>query len=141
MGKGLKLNQCIEQCSYLGYFYAGRQYKGECYCGDFGYDKYGSREDCNACDSDNIGGYRSCVYFIHKNLGSKPTYSPTVQPLVGFQLCIVFHVQLNKTLFHSIHYILFCSFICHCIRARLLILVVIEIRHWTVHSNSKPVKK
>ena len=53
---------CSMTCYDAGFKYSGRQYIGECWCGNSGYDKYGSSDKCNDCDSFNVGGWLSCVY-------------------------------------------------------------------------------
>ena len=82
-GKKMSLNNCIQSCKDLGFLYAGRQYLGECYCGNADYDKHGQRDDCSHCDSDNVGGHRNCVYSIDDNFGFQPTNNPTISPIVS----------------------------------------------------------
>ena len=59
---GSSIKQCLASCA--GYNYVGRQYHGECWCGNEGYDKYGEMFDCD-CENkkgNNVGGKRNCVY-------------------------------------------------------------------------------
>ena len=53
--------QCKETCKLNGYLYFGRQWAGECFCGN----SYGTRQstecDCNL-DAENHGPYVNCVY-------------------------------------------------------------------------------
>jgi hypothetical protein len=79
IGKKISLGSCVKECSDKGYLYAGRQYYGECYCGNDGYDKHGVKEKgCYKCDSDNVGSNRNCIYLLTDNQG--PTVSPTKIP-------------------------------------------------------------
>ena len=71
----LSLSDCLSTCSSQGYKYAGRQYLGECYCGNSDYDKHGQSDKCNACDSVNVGAYKSCVYELFGN--PSPIIAPT----------------------------------------------------------------
>ena len=81
-GGGFSLDQCLNGCQSLGYTYGARQYLGECYCGNSGYDKHGPRNDCNACDSENVGAYRNCVYRLSDpGPTSPPTPKPTPAPV------------------------------------------------------------
>lgn len=55
-----QLNDCALACGGFSYF--GRQFNGECWCGDsFGKHGQAADEEC-ACDSDDIGLDRSCIY-------------------------------------------------------------------------------
>ena len=54
--------ECNVACCDAGYKYSGRQFFGECYCGNSGYDKHGSSDMCNDCDAFNVGPWLSCVY-------------------------------------------------------------------------------
>ena len=64
------MKECCEACTKKGFFFSGRQYLSECYCGynhnagsnTISYDHYGPRTDCGACDAKNVGPYRNCVY-------------------------------------------------------------------------------
>eukprot|EP00560_Eucampia_antarctica_P004756 CAMPEP_0197840358 /NCGR_PEP_ID=MMETSP1437-20131217/45560_1 /TAXON_ID=49252 ORGANISM="Eucampia antarctica, Strain CCMP1452" /NCGR_SAMPLE_ID=MMETSP1437 /ASSEMBLY_ACC=CAM_ASM_001096 /LENGTH=716 /DNA_ID=CAMNT_0043449961 /DNA_START=30 /DNA_END=2180 /DNA_ORIENTATION=- len=76
----MSLDKCISTCYSRGYKYAGRQYTGECYCGNSGYDKHGASNSCNACDSANVGGWKSCVYELFKEITMSPTMNPTSAP-------------------------------------------------------------
>merc|ERR1712161_29990 len=58
-GSGKSVSQCAQACK--GYTYLGRQWYGECWCGNSGYDRYGKTGGCN-CDGRNAGGWRNCVY-------------------------------------------------------------------------------
>jgi len=55
-----QLNDCALACG--GFRYFGRQFNGECWCGDsFGKHGQAADEEC-ACDSDDIGLDHSCIY-------------------------------------------------------------------------------
>uniref|UniRef100_A0A7S1BSD5 WSC domain-containing protein n=1 Tax=Corethron hystrix TaxID=216773 RepID=A0A7S1BSD5_9STRA len=56
------MNQCIINCN--GYTYAGRQWAGECWCANSGYDKYGREPSGCNCNGSNVGAWRNCVYQI-----------------------------------------------------------------------------
>ena len=80
-------NDCNIACYYAGFKYSGRQYVGECWCGNSGYDKHGSSDMCNDCDSANVGGFVNCVYEAVAESSvptpvptSLPTSSPTSSP-------------------------------------------------------------
>jgi len=62
---GASVDTCVDQCGEKGYKYVGRQYDGECWCGNSGYDKYGlfTESQCD-CDAQNVGPWRQCVYDI-----------------------------------------------------------------------------
>ena len=81
----LSASQCNAACSSEGKKYSARQYKGECFCGNGNYAKYGSSNKCAPCDSNNVGGYLSCVYedtfFTPVTTpSSEPTSIPTDSP-------------------------------------------------------------
>ena len=80
-------NDCSIACYDAGFKYSGRQFTGECWCGNSGYDKHGSSDMCNDCDSANVGGFLSCVYEaaaespVPTSLpSSSPTSFPTIHP-------------------------------------------------------------
>jgi hypothetical protein len=55
-----ELDDCALACGGFNYF--GRQFNGECWCGNsFGKHGQAADEKC-ACDSDDIGLDRSCIY-------------------------------------------------------------------------------
>ena len=87
MGNGFNLKKCIIQCKKNGYFYAARQYIGECYCGKFGnqYDIYGAIDTCGDCEGENVGPYRSCVYKISESEESF-TLEPSISPSIDVSL-------------------------------------------------------
>lgn len=59
-GSGQSVSQCAVSCR--GYKYLGRQWTGQCFCANSGYDRYGvERGGCN-CNGRNVGGWRNCVY-------------------------------------------------------------------------------
>lgn len=71
------LNQCQSQCTILNLKYSGRQYNGECWCGNDKYWKHGSSTACGACNGPNVGGYLSCVYEdTQKGSGPSDDYVP-----------------------------------------------------------------
>jgi hypothetical protein len=53
------LEDCAFACSGSKYF--GRQYDGECWCGD-SYGKHGPEENPCACEETNVGPHHNCVY-------------------------------------------------------------------------------
>ena len=69
--------ECNVACCDAGFKYSGRQYFGECHCGNSGYDKHGSSDMCNDCDALNVGPWLSCVYEIEN---PSPTSVPNPQP-------------------------------------------------------------
>ena len=73
----LSVAQCNAACTREGKKYSARQYKGQCFCGNGNYAKYGSSNKCGPCDSNNVGGYLSCVY-EDKSFGR--TSHPSNQP-------------------------------------------------------------
>merc|ERR1719157_536204 len=54
-GSGKSVSQCAQACK--GYTYLGRQWYGECWCGNSGYDRYGKTGGCN-CDGRYAGSWR-----------------------------------------------------------------------------------
>lgn len=70
----LSLHDCADSCRADGFHYFGRQYTGQCWCGgstqaDIKYDKHGeihisSSDYCGACDKDDIGANKNCVFQI-----------------------------------------------------------------------------
>jgi hypothetical protein len=65
-GSGHSVENCITQCSNKGYKYSGRQYNGQCFCGNSdsttdGYKRYGEGTGCD-CNGDNVGSWKQCVY-------------------------------------------------------------------------------
>merc|ERR1712238_642457 len=81
---GASVDTCVDQCGEKGYKYVGRQYDGECWCGNSGYDKYGlfTESKCD-CDAQNVGPWRQCVYDISKaptKSAPPPTKPPTKAP-------------------------------------------------------------
>ena len=75
----LSVAQCNAACTREGKKYSARQYKGQCFCGNGNYAKYGSSNKCGPCDSNNVGGYLSCVYEDFR-LTIPPTPVPTTAP-------------------------------------------------------------
>lgn len=61
-GSGFSKDTCLKECKSHGYQYFGRQYDGQCFCGN-SYGKYGPTSGCD-CDGDNIGSWKNCVYKI-----------------------------------------------------------------------------
>jgi len=53
------VEQCVANCSEFSYI--GRQWTGECWCGNEGYDKYGETKGCD-CEGSNVGGWKNCVW-------------------------------------------------------------------------------
>uniref|UniRef100_A0A7S1G089 WSC domain-containing protein n=1 Tax=Corethron hystrix TaxID=216773 RepID=A0A7S1G089_9STRA len=83
-GSSNSLEDCVEKCD--GYRYFGRQWFGECWCGDSGYDVYGTETNCN-CNGTNVGDWRNCVYedltYYTTSSSPSPTYynpSPISSP-------------------------------------------------------------
>ena len=79
-GTSHSVDYCNVECTTRGFKYSARQYDGECYCGNSGYDKHGGSNLCGGCNSANIGGYLSCVY-EYSSQGPIPTASPTESPV------------------------------------------------------------
>jgi len=75
-GRNKSNEKCAELCT--GYTYFSLQGPFSCYCGDSGYDKYGSSEACK-CDESNIGKLVACVYLNSPGTDS-PIKSPTAAP-------------------------------------------------------------
>jgi len=66
VGNHIGFDECAESCWVAGYYYFGRQYTGQCYCGgldysDISFTKYGASMGCD-CDGSNIGSFKNCVY-------------------------------------------------------------------------------
>jgi len=61
-GNNKSVGQCTQACN--GYSYFGRQWYGECWCGNSGYDKYGKDRGCK-CDNRFVG-WQNCVYEYKK---------------------------------------------------------------------------
>jgi len=59
-GSRMSVGQCAAACK--GYQYLGRQWYGECWCANAGYDKYGKEHGGCDCNGRNVGGWRNCVY-------------------------------------------------------------------------------
>jgi len=73
--KIMTIETCADSCREKGYHYFSRQDQGYCYCGgftafDYSYAKYGEIDPhspeftCSACDGNNIGHLKQCVYQI-----------------------------------------------------------------------------
>eukprot|EP00587_Corethron_hystrix_P005031 CAMPEP_0113301580 /NCGR_PEP_ID=MMETSP0010_2-20120614/2751_1 /TAXON_ID=216773 ORGANISM="Corethron hystrix, Strain 308" /NCGR_SAMPLE_ID=MMETSP0010_2 /ASSEMBLY_ACC=CAM_ASM_000155 /LENGTH=482 /DNA_ID=CAMNT_0000155229 /DNA_START=355 /DNA_END=1803 /DNA_ORIENTATION=- /assembly_acc=CAM_ASM_000155 len=65
MGNRKTTPECANLCS--GFTYFALQWKGECWCGNSGYDRYGTTGgcSCNAADTGgNVGGWKQCVYKV-----------------------------------------------------------------------------
>ena len=73
------VSQCNTACSNRRMRYSGRQYNGECYCGNGNYAKHGSSNQCGACNGANVGAYLSCVY-ENTSFGSNPSPNPPPGP-------------------------------------------------------------
>lgn len=56
---GLSIDKCREKCTDAGYKYSGRQYDGQCFCGD-SYGKYGKTTGCD-CNGSNVGAWKQCI--------------------------------------------------------------------------------
>ena len=77
-GNRKSVAECLAGCLVRGYKFAGRQYLGQCWCGNSGYAKHGV-SDCNDCSAENVGGYRSCVWEINTGPPA-PTLAPGPTP-------------------------------------------------------------
>jgi len=72
-GMNMSVRQCAHACR--GYTYFGRQWKGECWCGNSGYDKHGEEPRGCDCDGRHVGNWRNCVYsHIQKKTSHDVTY-------------------------------------------------------------------
>jgi len=73
-----------------GYKYLGRQWHGQCFCANSGYDRYGKENGgCNSCGR-FVGPWRNCVY-EYKQLKSKANYtgnSKSTSSLINTSLMI-----------------------------------------------------
>jgi len=85
----MSVGQCAQACR--GYKYLGRQWKGECWCGNSSYDMHGEEpRGCN-CDGKNVGDWRNCVYeypskdFKKNNKSSEATKSLIIS-ILGYGL-------------------------------------------------------
>lgn len=75
IGSGMTVAECSQEC--LGYNYFGRQWYGECWCGDNDYDKYGEATSCK-CHEKNVGNWKNCVYeYERSSLPPSTTPAPT----------------------------------------------------------------
>ena len=72
---------CSVACYDVGYKYSGRQFFGECHCGNSGYDKHGPSDMCNDCDALNVGPWLSCVY----EADTEPSLTPSIELSVSIQ--------------------------------------------------------
>lgn len=66
ISKGLSDNTvetCTAKCRLDNFSYAGLQWKGECWCGEDGYDKHGNTTGCD-CDGPNYGFWMFCAYNV-----------------------------------------------------------------------------
>mmetsp|Transcript_103210 Transcript_103210/g.296199 ORF Transcript_103210/g.296199 Transcript_103210/m.296199 type:complete len:943 (-) Transcript_103210:332-3160(-) len=73
----LDYQQCEAACAGFSFF--GRQWKGECHCGDT-YGKHGTASGCD-CRAANIGGDNNCVY------KAAPVAASTPAPIALGQRC------------------------------------------------------
>lgn len=67
-GGGMTTQMCAATCSFRGYGYVGRQWTGECWCGQ-SYGLHGASTGCNNCLSTddaahNFGGSVNCVFAV-----------------------------------------------------------------------------
>eukprot|EP00588_Corethron_pennatum_P015798 CAMPEP_0194279810 /NCGR_PEP_ID=MMETSP0169-20130528/14138_1 /TAXON_ID=218684 /ORGANISM="Corethron pennatum, Strain L29A3" /LENGTH=383 /DNA_ID=CAMNT_0039024279 /DNA_START=49 /DNA_END=1197 /DNA_ORIENTATION=+ len=98
------VEHCSKMCADFKYF--GRQWTGQCWCGNEGYDKYGATGGC-ACNGGIVGDFIQCVWennlfggtdtpdpsalcenhaVVHGESDTKvPTSSPTSAPSTLFQ--------------------------------------------------------
>jgi len=60
-GKYHSAEDCHEECTKAGYTFFARQWRGQCFCGNEGYDKYGSATNCDCCGRD-VGPNKMCVW-------------------------------------------------------------------------------
>ena len=63
--KGHGALDCERECSSKGYRYIGRQFKGQCFCGNELDDivRYGTDSGCNCCGY-NVGANKMCVWEV-----------------------------------------------------------------------------
>ncbi len=60
-GRKYTAAECEYECAQEGFVYFGREWKGQCFCGDQGYDRYGSETGCDCCGED-VGPRKLCVW-------------------------------------------------------------------------------
>jgi len=65
-GRPKSVSQCAQACK--GYTYLGRQWYGECFCGNSGYDRCGKHPGGCNCEGTFVGGSRNCVYEYKKEM-------------------------------------------------------------------------
>ena len=78
-GNRKSATQCQTECAEEGFKYAGRQYLGQCWCGNSGYSKHGV-SNCGDCNGENVGAYRSCVWEVFTEPAT-PTIPPVPTPV------------------------------------------------------------
>uniref|UniRef100_A0A6U5KNV4 WSC domain-containing protein n=1 Tax=Corethron hystrix TaxID=216773 RepID=A0A6U5KNV4_9STRA len=66
---GASVQTCATLCE--GYDFFGRQWKGQCWCGNDNFSKHGKSKSCN-CDGRNVGKRRNCVFQRHEPSKSAP---------------------------------------------------------------------
>jgi len=66
---------CASLCGNFNYFL--RQFKGQCFCGDDGYDKHGPSTECD-CGGENVGSSVGCVYeYVTRPVTDRPVPAPS----------------------------------------------------------------
>mmetsp|Transcript_3068 Transcript_3068/g.4610 ORF Transcript_3068/g.4610 Transcript_3068/m.4610 type:complete len:433 (-) Transcript_3068:54-1352(-) len=74
-GRGYSAEDCHVECNKAGYKYFARQWRGQCFCGNHDYDKYGPASNCNCCGR-SVGANKMCVW-EGDGAGTPPTEAAT----------------------------------------------------------------
>ena len=57
-----RAEECRDWCEARGYRYFGREWRGQCFCGNrHDYDKHGRATGCDCCGED-VGNKKICVW-------------------------------------------------------------------------------
>eukprot|EP00986_Skeletonema_menzelii_P000688 scaffold195_cov161-Skeletonema_menzelii.AAC.3 len=80
-GKFHSAEFCQMECKEAGYRYFARQWRGQCFCGDYDYNKYGPASNCDCCGR-NVGANKMCVWDNGGGVGSGETAgTPPTEPV------------------------------------------------------------
>eukprot|EP00588_Corethron_pennatum_P035952 CAMPEP_0194345450 /NCGR_PEP_ID=MMETSP0171-20130528/104860_1 /TAXON_ID=218684 /ORGANISM="Corethron pennatum, Strain L29A3" /LENGTH=731 /DNA_ID=CAMNT_0039112427 /DNA_START=449 /DNA_END=2647 /DNA_ORIENTATION=- len=81
--RGASLAECAGLCRAAGRRYFLREYRGQCFCGDGGYDRHGTSDGCRDCAGDNVGSYVGCAYELLPEAPVSATGSPSASATGG----------------------------------------------------------
>mmetsp|Transcript_9033 Transcript_9033/g.18068 ORF Transcript_9033/g.18068 Transcript_9033/m.18068 type:complete len:806 (-) Transcript_9033:85-2502(-) len=93
-GRGYSAEDCHVECNKAGYKYFARQWRGQCFCGNHDYDKYGPASNCNCCGR-SVGANKMCVW-EGDGAGTPPTEAATTTTTTTTSPPDTYEVQSNE---------------------------------------------